>query len=513
MKSKLYLLATFLLVVVTGCIRNEIPDDTPPPAGERTFTLTASTPGDDAGSIATRLALSETDEGISVKWKEGDVLNLCFVSGTTVKIVKTVSAVAVTNISEDGKTGDFAINIPEGITAPFDLYGVYGAGFTAEHSTEIQFPAPPTGASLENMEPVCVLRFAKTGITGSDPVSVSFSHLGAILGISLVNASEDDYDITSLSLSNTSNWFFNAMGQATCDITTGEFTDNKAGDALVFPAIMDISVPAGESVKLYHWFVPLLPSVPAAPTVTLNGTAMAQALPAKTFTVGKYYRLMLAWDGTEWKYARMPSATYLVGHWPFDGNANDALGENHGNVNGATLATDRFDNANGAYSFNRSNRDNIYVTNSAIAVFGVESFSCNVWVNTTALGLGNIVRSDNCYNTSGWFVRFNDGKIQIWEGRYASISYESSGTYNDGKWHMVTYVRDIGQMKGILYVDGVFVGNYTITTINNLVETKIPLYFGSCATCCEYYSGKIDDIRIYNKALSAEEVRALYYYE
>ena len=43
----------------------------------------------------------------------------------------------------------------------------------------------------------------------------------------------------------------------------------------------------------------------------------------------------------------------LVGWWPFTGNANDLSGfGNNGTVNGATLTTDRFGNANQAYSFN-----------------------------------------------------------------------------------------------------------------------------------------------------------------
>ena len=40
-----------------------------------------------------------------------------------------------------------------------------------------------------------------------------------------------------------------------------------------------------------------------------------------------------------------------VAYYPFTGNANDAIGTNNGTVNGATLSTDRFGNANNAYLF------------------------------------------------------------------------------------------------------------------------------------------------------------------
>jgi hypothetical protein len=46
----------------------------------------------------------------------------------------------------------------------------------------------------------------------------------------------------------------------------------------------------------------------------------------------------------------------LVGWWPFNGNANDESGNgNNGTVNGATLTTDRFGNANEAYIFGGNN--------------------------------------------------------------------------------------------------------------------------------------------------------------
>ncbi|MEA4917644.1 LamG domain-containing protein [Proteiniphilum sp.] len=506
-KSVIILLSTVALLV--GCVHNEIPDNTTL-AGDRTFTLTASTPGDDGGSIATRLALSESEEGITVKWKEGDALNLCFVSGGG-GVVKTVSAVPVTNIRNGGKTGDFAIDIPVGITEPFDLYGVYGAEFTGADSKEILFPAMPSGAALSDAEPVCILRFEAKNLTGTTPVSVSFSHLGALLGISLINGLESSYTVNSLSVASSgSNWLFNATGQAIYDIDTGEFTDNKEGNALFFPA-MATTIAGGTSEKAYCWFVPVVPANPAGNiTVTLNGTATTQPLPAKTFTAGKYYRLMLAWDGAEWKHARMPSVTGLVAHWKFDGDANDAVGTNDGTVHGATLTTDRFGNANSAYSFNGTN-NNIRVANSDIAAFGTQSFSCNVWVNASSSG-GNfqhIVTHDNCYDGEGWFIRFNSGKLDIWESRSYGRSYISEKTYNDETWHMVTYVRDVEQKKGLLYVDGVFVGNYVLSAIPYLSSGK-PLRFGSCAECCHYYNGKIDDIRLYNNALSAEEIIYLY---
>ena len=59
---------------------------------------------------------------------------------------------------------------------------------------------------------------------------------------------------------------------------------------------------------------------------------------------------------TNFIIAQVPSyvpTNGLAGYWPFTGNANDVSGNgNNGTNNGATLTTDRFGNANSAYSFN-----------------------------------------------------------------------------------------------------------------------------------------------------------------
>ena len=74
---------------------------------------------------------------------------------------------------------------------------------------------------------------------------------------------------------------------------------------------------------------------------------------------------------------------------------------------------------------------------------------------------------------------------------------------------MLTFVRDVENKKGILYVDSVLIGNYDITGIVNNVSSRLGLWIGS-GNRLEYYRGKIDDVRIYNRALTAEEVLALY---
>lgn len=197
----------------------------------------------------------------------------------------------------------------------------------------------------------------------------------------------------------------------------------------------------------------------------------------------------------------------LVQHWTFDGNTNNSVTSISASMTrtAPTLTTDRFGNENSAYNFG----GNGGMLASGAFEFGTSSFSANVWVCTsTSFTDGhNILRTDDGYGTSGCFLRYNRGNIQIWEGRSEFYEFVSPNTYNDGVWHMLTYVRDVENRKGQLYVDGDYVGGYTISgTINNVSGN---LRFGN-VDGIEFYTGKIDDVRLYNIALSPTQIVGLY---
>ena len=194
----------------------------------------------------------------------------------------------------------------------------------------------------------------------------------------------------------------------------------------------------------------------------------------------------------------------LVQHWPFDGNANNSIsGGVDATVYGATLTTDRFGNENCAYYFDGNDK----MIAAGAANFGTTSFTANIWVcSTKTSGLGNLMRTDGGYY-KGWLLRFNSGRIEIWEGRSFYTGYVSTTSYADGNWHMVTFVRDVENKVGQLYVDGCYVGGYSMGSPINDVTNE--LRFGTYGEG-EYYTGKMDDARLYDRALSAEEIAALY---
>jgi hypothetical protein len=521
MKSKIFFIAIVTLFISIGCTDREVTGE-PKTDTRQTITFTAAMPDD---GTKTRVALAETEASdISVTWKSGDVISLCFVSGGT---VKTLSGIALTNIRENGKKADFSFSLPEGIGYPYDLYGIYGAPLATDSKT-VTFPAATSGSALSDSEPVCVMRFAAENITAATSVSVGFAHLGALLGVWLTNTTGTDHSLTSLSLSGNDsyNWLYNAAGQAAYDIASGTFTDNKAGATITFPLGSGIEITAGATTKVYRWIVPTAtPDASKTITATLNGTPMPQALPAKAFTAGKYYRLKLAWTGTEWKYLSMPPASSLVAHWPMDGNANDISGNaHHGTiVGGVTPTADHKGQPNAAYLFNGTDGA-IHLTdgttNYSYSVLGlpVEAISISSWVKvlnfSSYAGIFTFIQDNYSYEYGvGLFLdgsasarKFN---FAIAGGGVGLTFMPTSQALATNQWYFVTGTYDGTTMK--LYVDG------NLSAVSNAQSGNIA-YSPSRGRIGKYeddnedhyFNGAINDLRIYNRALTSEEVMSLY---
>jgi uncharacterized protein (TIGR02145 family) len=215
----------------------------------------------------------------------------------------------------------------------------------------------------------------------------------------------------------------------------------------------------------------------------------------------------------------------LVGYWPFCGNANDVSGNgNNGTVNGATLTTDRFGNAGKAYSFDGVS-SNILVPHSNSLNSMPISVSCWFNAKTQISPAGALVGKYFASSYNGWQLTLNEtgvgNRIDPWyirsNGNYVKNSIQTPGFYTgsiiDSTWHHAVFVVDTN--GGKIFVDGNlvastnWVGPYGITTNN------YPVYFGYYPSSntfpnVYYFKGILDDIAIFNRALSAQEITALY---
>jgi hypothetical protein len=207
-------------------------------------------------------------------------------------------------------------------------------------------------------------------------------------------------------------------------------------------------------------------------------------------------------------------ANGLVGYWPFCGDANDESGNgNNGTVNGATLTSDRFGNPNSAYEFDGVN-DNIQMASSQS--LNSSSVSISGWINASQLsGIRGIISRWNqlnnpCYNYSVSLDLTNKitGACTVYPG---TILYANSNI-NTNTWVHFTYVHN-ALVGGYIYINGTL--EQTMSISGNICNSTNDLLIGAQVNTninnlWRFFNGKIDDIGIWNRALSASEVQQLY---
>ena len=195
----------------------------------------------------------------------------------------------------------------------------------------------------------------------------------------------------------------------------------------------------------------------------------------------------------------------LKGYWPFCGNAIDESGNgNNGTVSGAMLAADRFGNPAKAYFFDGNND----VINTNLSSGFSNQFTIQAWVKTSSLEEAGIVSSRTSQIQFNGLYYSNTQKAEVWISSPSLANYISAPPpINDNKWHHVLGV--FNGTSGKIFLDGVL-ENTSNTQFN--ISINSPFFFGydNFPNQNRYFNGLLDDIAIWNRALSPEEITQLY---
>ena len=207
----------------------------------------------------------------------------------------------------------------------------------------------------------------------------------------------------------------------------------------------------------------------------------------------------------------------LVGYWPFDGNANDISGNgNNGMIHGVTLTTDRHGNSDNAYHFD--GKSWIEVANSRSLHNITAEITIAAWIKPTSW-------SDQTDEGDKWLTVLQKGSssnhYEFQYGRWAKegVSYVSLDYWNGafiknksvnipslGVWQFVAITLSAGKLKS--YKNGVLQDSLNVGVA--LVPNGSSLYIGANPVGdCEYFIDTMDNVAIYNRALSASEIKAL----
>ena len=287
---------------------------------------------------------------------------------------------------------------------------------------------------------------------------------------------------------------------STCTVTLTKAAPTGGATVTLSDTSPNLTIPA--SVKV------------AAAATSASFSATTAAIPTtQSATITATYNSSSANASISLVAASLPgNQTGLIGYWNFDEGsgtvAHDTSGSGHnGTVNGATWTAGKI---RGALSFNGSTT-NVVTPNIAIG----RTFSASAWVNpavTNQVGFVRILETQ--YNIGLYVGTDATGKKYqlIVNGGAGSTSScaggfgcAQGGTITSG-WHLVTATYD--GTTGKLYVDGAMVASDTFTAPPS---SALPLYMGSHFAGQGFgWHGVVDDVRLYNRAVTSTEVSTLY---
>ena len=202
----------------------------------------------------------------------------------------------------------------------------------------------------------------------------------------------------------------------------------------------------------------------------------------------------------------------LVAYYPFSGNADDESGNgNNGTVMGAVLTTDRFGIDSAAYEFNGASTF-ITIPSSATLESPTTELSQVAWINLYSWSpIGQpfgpiLMKSNSGGNAFQYRLSVGSGGINT------AINNWNNGvtvpdTLNFNEWYFIVTTLKDDTVRA--YVNGVFIGADTL--VGPISPNSLPLEIGrDVPGVTEIFNGKIDDVRIYNRMITPEEIDSLY---
>ena len=207
----------------------------------------------------------------------------------------------------------------------------------------------------------------------------------------------------------------------------------------------------------------------------------------------------------------VPAASGLVGWWPGEGNANDVTSNNNG-----TLVNDvGFAPGEVGQAFSFDGNSYVSIPDSPLLDSLTNSITIELWLKTDQMTSDwtGIVAKGN----SAWALQATPGANTVdFNVSLGAGDLSGSRSINDDQWHHVAGVYDGTNM--FLYVDGTL--DVSMPATGLIPQNSDPLAIGAnvqayvppcgCNEPGYFFNGLIDEVSIYNRALTAQEIQAIY---
>lgn len=211
----------------------------------------------------------------------------------------------------------------------------------------------------------------------------------------------------------------------------------------------------------------------------------------------------------------------LVAHYAFNNNDDTIVIDETGNLaNNGIATTTTYECGVEGRALRFDGNDDFVLFNSTVVreIFGTEDFSLSFYfksLNSSQVGTQTILtKRDPCSNNFAFAVRYtpNSQSINVLLSEDVTLNANFIEQVDPNRcWHHVAIVRDVNDI--FLYLDGQLASSKSFQERIDISSDDLPLLAGesSCPVSDAKFEGLLDELRLYNRALTRQEVQALFF--
>lgn len=236
-----------------------------------------------------------------------------------------------------------------------------------------------------------------------------------------------------------------------------------------------------------------------------------------TTDIGTYYCVLTNGGGSVQSDTAELSVKRLLAHYEFEQNLQDSAGSNHASVvNGMEYV----EGIMGSYAADPNGGNYGLLTVDAYPKAGygngLEAFTYSFWVKR-GIYANSGSRIFGCFNDSGTGVQVNvsgTGSLGCYirsEELSSSLNTPAESIHED-QWHHVVFTFDGSRIRA--FIDGLAKDELDVAPMDTFLAWQYPMVVfarNNRGVIDEFYPGQADDLRIYNYAMTNEQVAQLYY--
>jgi hypothetical protein len=400
--------------------------------------------------------------------------------------------------------------------------GEIGAIYSAGLAGKCLGPIPPSITTPPASQTVAVGTNINISVVaaGAPPLSYQWSFNGTniaaatgsmlfLTNIQLVNSGE--YSVVVTNLSGSSNSPVATLTVLNAPQITGQPQDQTVG---IGSNVTFTVAATGSSPLSYQWYYNgTVLNTATGSTLALNGVTLSQA-GVYSVSVSNLVGVATSRDAilvVQASGSCAPPPAGLISCWRADGDALDAAARNNGTPQGG--ATFVLGKVGQCFNFNPAGGTVIVPNSSSLLL--TNQLTVETWINARSLsgpnGYSILSKVGGTGGNNGYqFVLGGNtlyGQFNSPGQAWPSSRITSSGLIATGVWYHVAWTYDQSAMK--LYVNGVSVATNTIGA-KTIAASSSNVRISGDDNNHVYFDGLIDEPSVYNRALSAAEIAAIY---